>query len=46
MLVVCDPGAKERPISEHRALLESVGFRDVEHRRITGPRDIVIARKP
>src|SRR5262249_27881165 len=26
MLVVCDPGGRERPFSEHRAMLETVGF--------------------
>jgi len=46
MLVVCEPGARERTESEYQSLLEDVGFRDVEIIRLEGPRDLVVARKP
>ena len=46
MLVVCEPGAKERSESEYQSLLEDAGFRDIEVLRLEGPRDLVIARKP
>jgi hypothetical protein len=46
MLVVCESEGRERPESEHRALLEQAGFRDVELRRSEGPRDLIVARKP
>jgi hypothetical protein len=46
MLVVCEPGARERTDAEYRALLEGAGFRSVEVIRLQGPRDLVIARKP
>lgn len=46
MLVCCESAGRERTESEHRALLADVGFRDVEIRRLRGPRDLVVARKP
>ncbi len=46
MLVVCEPGARERNLAEYRALLEEAGFRDVELVRLDAPRDLVVARKP
>jgi hypothetical protein len=46
MLVACESEGRERPESEHRALLEQAGFRDVELRRSEGPRDLIVARKP
>jgi hypothetical protein len=46
MLVVCEPGAKERTESEYQSLLEEAGFRDVQIIRLEGPRDLVVARKP
>ncbi len=46
MLVVCESEGRERPESEHRALLEQAGFLDVEPRRSEGPRDLIVARKP
>src|SRR5262249_37979894 len=45
MLVACDPGGRERPFSEHRAMLRAVGFDGVEHLRLEGPRDLIVARK-
>src|SRR5262249_55074242 len=46
MLVACDPGAKERTEAEYRQLLHSAGLRDVEIIRLSGPRDLIVARKP
>ncbi len=46
MLVVCEPGAKERSGSEYQSLVEGTGFRDVQVIRLEGPRDLVVARKP
>ena len=46
MLVVCEPGAKERSEAEYRTLLEEAGFRDIEVARLGAPRDLIIARKP
>ena len=46
MLVVCEPGARERREREYRSLLEETGFRDVEVIRLAAPRDLIIARKP
>lgn len=46
MLVCCESAGRERSGPEHRALLADAGFRDVEIRRLRGPRDLVIARKP
>jgi 2-polyprenyl-3-methyl-5-hydroxy-6-metoxy-1,4-benzoquinol methylase len=45
MLVVCEPGAKERTESEYRSLLEDAGFRDMQVIRLEGPRDLIVARK-
>lgn len=45
MLIACDPGAKERTESEFRELLQSAGFADVEITRLSGPRDLIVARK-
>ncbi len=46
MLVVCEPGAKERSEAEYQSLLEDAGFREVQVIRLEGPRDLVVARKP
>jgi 3-hydroxy-5-methyl-1-naphthoate 3-O-methyltransferase len=46
MLVVCEPGAKERSEDEYRSLLEEAGFRNVEVIRFDAPRDLIIGRKP
>jgi len=46
MLVVCEPGARERNTAEYRALLEQAGYRQVEVIRMDAPRDVVVARKP
>jgi hypothetical protein len=46
MLVVCEPGAKERSEAEYQSLLEEAGFRDMEVLRLGAPRDLIIARKP
>lgn len=45
MLLVCEPGARERTESEHRGLLDEAGFADVRIQRLDGPRDLIIARK-
>jgi 2-polyprenyl-3-methyl-5-hydroxy-6-metoxy-1,4-benzoquinol methylase len=45
MLIACDPGAKERTESEYRQLLQSAGFQRVEMTRLSGPRDLIVARK-
>ena len=45
MLVVCDPGGRERSFSEHRGLLRSAGFGEVDHLRLEGPRDLIVARR-
>jgi hypothetical protein len=46
MLVVCEPGAKERTEGEYQSLLEESGFRDMEVIRLNAPRDLIVARKP
>jgi hypothetical protein len=46
MLVVCEPGAKERNEDEYRSLLEETGFRNIEVVRFDAPRDLIIGRKP
>jgi hypothetical protein len=46
MLVVCEPGAKERSEGEYKSLLEEAGFRDAEVIRFDAPRDLIIGRKP
>ncbi len=46
MLLLCESGARERSESEHRALLDEVGFRNVELIRSDGPHDLIVARKP
>ena len=46
MLVVCEPGAKERSEAEYQSLLEEAGFRDTEVVRLGAPRDLIIGRKP
>ncbi|MGD9763996.1 MAG: methyltransferase [Candidatus Binatia bacterium] len=47
MLIACEPSARERTESEHRALLTAAGFRDddVTLMRLEGPRDLIVARK-
>jgi hypothetical protein len=45
MLVVCEPGARERSEREYRSLLAETGFRDVEVIRLEAPRDLIVARK-
>lgn len=46
MLVACESGGRERPESEHRALLEEAGFDGIRLVRSPGPRDLIVARKP
>jgi hypothetical protein len=46
MLIVCEPGARDRSEAEYRSLLEEAGFRDMELIRLDAPRDLIIARKP
>lgn len=45
MLVVCEPGAKERSESQYRSLLEETGFRLESLVRLQAPRDLIVARK-
>lgn len=46
MLLVCEPGARERTEDEYRTLLEETGFETEELVRLDAPRDLLIARKP
>ncbi len=46
LLVVCEPGARERSEREYRSLLAETGFLDVEVIRLEAPRDFIVARKP
>jgi hypothetical protein len=46
MLVVCEPGARERSEREYRSLLAETGFLDVEVIRLEAPRDPIISRRP
>ena len=46
MLVVSEPGGRERSEAEYRSLLEEAGFHDVEIIRLKAPRDLIVARKP
>jgi hypothetical protein len=46
MLIACDPGARERTESEYTILLVNSGFQAIEVIRLTGPRDLIVARKP
>jgi len=45
MLVLCEPGARERTEHEYRSLLEATGFRMEGLMRLDAPRDLLIARK-
>jgi hypothetical protein len=45
MLIACDPGARERTEAEYRGLLEANGFEQVKLTRLSGPRDLLVARK-
>lgn len=46
LLLLCEPGARERSEAEHRSLLEEAGFQSIEVIRLEGPRDLIVARKP
>lgn len=46
MLVLCEPGARERTEAEYAALLERSGFCVEKLVRLAAPRDLLIARKP
>lgn len=46
LLILCEPGARERSEEEHRSLLEEAGFQSMEVIRLEGPRDLIVARKP
>jgi len=46
MLLLCEPGARERTEDEYRTLLEESGFEMVKVVRLNAPRDLLIARKP
>lgn len=46
MLLLCEPGARERTENEYRTLLEEAGFRMERLVRLPSPRDLLIARKP
>jgi hypothetical protein len=45
MLVLCEPGARERTEDEYRMLLEEAGFELEKVVRTESPRDLLIARK-
>jgi O-methyltransferase domain/Dimerisation domain len=45
MLVLCEPGARERTEDEYRTLLEETGFTVEKLVRLDAPRDLLIARK-
>jgi len=45
LLVVCDPGARERSERDYRSFLAETGFLDVEVIRLEAPRDLIVARK-
>ena len=45
MLVVCEPGARERSEREFGALLEETGFKVESLVRLAAPRDLLVARK-
>ena len=45
MLVLCEPGARERTEAEYAALLEETGFEVEKLFRLDAPRDLLIARK-
>jgi hypothetical protein len=45
MLVICEPGARERTEPEYRKLLVDAGFADVEVIRMETLRDLIVARK-
>ena len=44
--MLCCTEGKERTLEEYQALLQSVGFDQVQVRRLPGPLDAVLARKP
>ena len=46
MLLVCEPGAKERSEAEYRTLLKEAGFRGFQLIRLEAPRDLIIVHKP
>jgi hypothetical protein len=46
MLVICEPGARERTEQEYRKLLVNAGFGDVQVMRMETLRDLIVARKP
>lgn len=45
MLVLCEPGARERTEAEYRGLLEETGFEVEKLVRLAAPRDLLVARK-
>lgn len=45
MLVLCEPGARERTAEEYRTLLEQNGFRMESLMRLPAPRDLIVAKK-
>ena len=45
MLVLCEPGARERSEAEYAGLLEETGFRVEKLVRMAAPRDLLVARK-
>ncbi len=46
MLVVCEPGARERSESKYRSLLQETGYQFESLVRLAAPRDLLVARKP
>ena len=45
MLVLCEPGARERTEAEYTALLADTGFRTERLIRLNAPRDLLIAKR-
>ena len=45
MLLLCEPGAKERTEAEYRKLLSETGFEVVRLVRLNAPRDLLVARR-
>jgi hypothetical protein len=45
MLVVCEPGGRERTEAEFRGLLDEAGFDFTELIRMDAPRDLIVTKK-
>jgi hypothetical protein len=45
MLVVCEPGGRERTEAEYKGLIAPHGFEFQKTIRLDAPRDLIVARK-